>query len=109
MPRRSGHVAIFVRRRPYLPPSALSAASMRIQSSYVVGRSPFLRHMCSAGSSMTWGSTARSSISTATVSAASDLLVPITPVGPLLIQPTTCLLYTSDAADEEDSVDLGGR
>ena len=21
----------------------------------------------------------------------------------------TCLLYTSDAADEEDSVDLGGR
>ena len=22
---------------------------------------------------------------------------------------TTCLLYTSDAADEEDSVDLGGR
>eukprot|EP00658_Telonema_sp_P-2_P061942 TRINITY_DN505_c0_g1_i4.p1 TRINITY_DN505_c0_g1~~TRINITY_DN505_c0_g1_i4.p1 ORF type:complete len:130 (-),score=59.13 TRINITY_DN505_c0_g1_i4:82-429(-) len=24
-------------------------------------------------------------------------------------QPCTCLLYTSDAADEEDSVDLGGR
>src|SRR5664279_6634504 len=23
--------------------------------------------------------------------------------------PTACLLYTSDAADEEDSVDLGGR
>ena len=23
--------------------------------------------------------------------------------------PLTCLLYTSDAADEEDSVDLGGR
>src|SRR5665648_1193942 len=23
--------------------------------------------------------------------------------------PTLCLLYTSDAADEEDSVDLGGR
>eukprot|EP00658_Telonema_sp_P-2_P053866 TRINITY_DN4259_c0_g1_i2.p1 TRINITY_DN4259_c0_g1~~TRINITY_DN4259_c0_g1_i2.p1 ORF type:complete len:103 (+),score=9.14 TRINITY_DN4259_c0_g1_i2:33-341(+) len=23
--------------------------------------------------------------------------------------PQTCLLYTSDAADEEDSVDLGGR
>src|SRR5665648_1056403 len=23
--------------------------------------------------------------------------------------PTCCLLYTSDAADEEDSVDLGGR
>ena len=22
---------------------------------------------------------------------------------------TNCLLYTSDAADEEDSVDLGGR
>src|SRR5664279_4053098 len=24
-------------------------------------------------------------------------------------EPTVCLLYTSDAADEEDSVDLGGR
>eukprot|EP00656_Telonema_subtile_P032982 TRINITY_DN3633_c0_g1_i2.p1 TRINITY_DN3633_c0_g1~~TRINITY_DN3633_c0_g1_i2.p1 ORF type:complete len:100 (+),score=12.66 TRINITY_DN3633_c0_g1_i2:71-370(+) len=24
-------------------------------------------------------------------------------------QSTSCLLYTSDAADEEDSVDLGGR
>ena len=24
-------------------------------------------------------------------------------------QRQTCLLYTSDAADEEDSVDLGGR
>ena len=23
--------------------------------------------------------------------------------------PKSCLLYTSDAADEEDSVDLGGR
>src|SRR5674536_403525 len=26
-----------------------------------------------------------------------------------LAQSTGCLLYTSDAADEEDSVDLGGR
>eukprot|EP00658_Telonema_sp_P-2_P016462 TRINITY_DN16395_c0_g1_i4.p1 TRINITY_DN16395_c0_g1~~TRINITY_DN16395_c0_g1_i4.p1 ORF type:complete len:112 (-),score=18.08 TRINITY_DN16395_c0_g1_i4:65-400(-) len=26
-----------------------------------------------------------------------------------MIRSTTCLLYTSDAADEEDSVDLGGR
>src|SRR5665648_1180182 len=26
-----------------------------------------------------------------------------------LVGPSTCLLYTSDAADEEDSVDLGGR
>ena len=25
------------------------------------------------------------------------------------VQPEICLLYTSDAADEEDSVDLGGR
>src|SRR5674536_407690 len=25
------------------------------------------------------------------------------------VRPCTCLLYTSDAADEEDSVDLGGR
>eukprot|EP00658_Telonema_sp_P-2_P000604 TRINITY_DN10226_c0_g1_i1.p1 TRINITY_DN10226_c0_g1~~TRINITY_DN10226_c0_g1_i1.p1 ORF type:complete len:159 (+),score=43.91 TRINITY_DN10226_c0_g1_i1:139-615(+) len=28
---------------------------------------------------------------------------------PLMVHPTICLLYTSDAADEEDSVDLGGR
>eukprot|EP00828_Plagiopyla_frontata_P002106 TRINITY_DN1013_c0_g1_i9.p1 TRINITY_DN1013_c0_g1~~TRINITY_DN1013_c0_g1_i9.p1 ORF type:complete len:105 (-),score=20.46 TRINITY_DN1013_c0_g1_i9:37-351(-) len=27
----------------------------------------------------------------------------------LLINSQSCLLYTSDAADEEDSVDLGGR
>ena len=27
----------------------------------------------------------------------------------LLSELVTCLLYTSDAADEEDSVDLGGR
>ena len=26
-----------------------------------------------------------------------------------LLTPWACLLYTSDAADEEDSVDLGGR
>eukprot|EP00656_Telonema_subtile_P011704 TRINITY_DN15812_c0_g1_i2.p1 TRINITY_DN15812_c0_g1~~TRINITY_DN15812_c0_g1_i2.p1 ORF type:complete len:121 (+),score=19.92 TRINITY_DN15812_c0_g1_i2:28-390(+) len=26
-----------------------------------------------------------------------------------MASPGTCLLYTSDAADEEDSVDLGGR
>src|SRR5664279_4333717 len=29
--------------------------------------------------------------------------------GTLPIQSLICLLYTSDAADEEDSVDLGGR
>eukprot|EP00658_Telonema_sp_P-2_P078629 TRINITY_DN7410_c0_g1_i9.p2 TRINITY_DN7410_c0_g1~~TRINITY_DN7410_c0_g1_i9.p2 ORF type:complete len:108 (+),score=17.12 TRINITY_DN7410_c0_g1_i9:151-474(+) len=28
---------------------------------------------------------------------------------PLLAESLFCLLYTSDAADEEDSVDLGGR
>ena len=28
---------------------------------------------------------------------------------PKIIKTCTCLLYTSDAADEEDSVDLGGR
>src|SRR5664280_356110 len=27
----------------------------------------------------------------------------------IMALPNTCLLYTSDAADEEDSVDLGGR
>ena len=26
-----------------------------------------------------------------------------------LADPSRCLLYTSDAADEEDSVDIGGR
>src|SRR5674536_226837 len=30
-------------------------------------------------------------------------------VAPLAADAGTCLLYTSDAADEEDSVDLGGR
>src|SRR5664280_1938982 len=29
--------------------------------------------------------------------------------GQTISQPWICLLYTSDAADEEDSVDLGGR
>src|SRR5664279_1917676 len=29
--------------------------------------------------------------------------------GPIPGVPASCLLYTSDAADEEDSVDLGGR
>ena len=28
---------------------------------------------------------------------------------PPVVQPTDCLLYTSDAADERSSVDLGGR
>src|SRR5664279_5916820 len=31
------------------------------------------------------------------------------PEGPTPAVSNTCLLYTSDAADEEDSVDLGGR
>eukprot|EP00658_Telonema_sp_P-2_P062859 TRINITY_DN51533_c0_g1_i1.p1 TRINITY_DN51533_c0_g1~~TRINITY_DN51533_c0_g1_i1.p1 ORF type:complete len:144 (-),score=22.06 TRINITY_DN51533_c0_g1_i1:26-457(-) len=35
------------------------------------------------------------------------VLTPAT--GQLVVQAYTCLLYTSDAADEEDSVDLGGR
>src|SRR5664280_3735133 len=30
-------------------------------------------------------------------------------IGQILYGPLACLLYTSDAADEEDSVDLGGR
>src|SRR5664280_3779165 len=30
-------------------------------------------------------------------------------VGEMAAQGKNCLLYTSDAADEEDSVDLGGR
>eukprot|EP00658_Telonema_sp_P-2_P054769 TRINITY_DN43568_c0_g1_i3.p1 TRINITY_DN43568_c0_g1~~TRINITY_DN43568_c0_g1_i3.p1 ORF type:complete len:648 (+),score=151.08 TRINITY_DN43568_c0_g1_i3:170-1945(+) len=37
----------------------------------------------------------------------SHTVAPICPVGSALI--FDCLLYTSDAADEEDSVDLGGR
>src|SRR5664279_4532994 len=31
------------------------------------------------------------------------------PMTPSTVVSRTCLLYTSDAADEEDSVDLGGR
>src|SRR5664280_2575789 len=31
------------------------------------------------------------------------------PLSPLIGHCQLCLLYTSDAADEEDSVDLGGR
>src|SRR5674536_266035 len=34
---------------------------------------------------------------------------PRTNAAPAARQASTCLLYTSDAADEEDSVDLGGR
>ena len=37
------------------------------------------------------------------------VLVPPSPVGLHHWQIDICLLYTSDAADEEDSVDLGGR
>ena len=33
----------------------------------------------------------------------------IVPEGMRAVKTSTCLLYTSDAADEEDSVDLGGR
>src|SRR5674536_21736 len=47
-----------------------------------------------------------------------ELTVPVSPAAPPGAQsqgtvsqpaPAPCLLYTSDAADEEDSVDLGGR
>ena len=31
------------------------------------------------------------------------------PSGEMVVEPVTCLLYTSDAADERSSVDLGGR
>ena len=31
------------------------------------------------------------------------------PLGKYLVHHNTCLLYTSDAADERSSVDLGGR
>ena len=34
---------------------------------------------------------------------------PLTPVDPTLAGFDPCLLYTSDAADERSSVDLGGR
>src|SRR5674536_400948 len=40
-----------------------------------------------------------------------EISVPVTVVEtpPMKIAALRCLLYTSDAADEEDSVDLGGR
>ena len=36
-------------------------------------------------------------------------LAAVAALGITVYQLGTCLLYTSDAADEEDSVDLGGR
>src|SRR5664279_6158855 len=49
-------------------------------------------------------------ISTSTRSGCAPATVPL-PTGRALpgLTPWGCLLYTSDAADEEDSVDLGGR
>ena len=45
------------------------------------------------------------------IRAASPCSSPSSPCLPFfhLVLPSSCLLYTSDAADEEDSVDLGGR
>src|SRR5678815_2903371 len=37
------------------------------------------------------------------------IVAPRPAVAPLTLLCTTCLLYTSDAADERSSVDLGGR
>ena len=37
------------------------------------------------------------------------ILIHVPPASSLLKQPWSCLLYTSDAADERSSVDLGGR
>ena len=36
-------------------------------------------------------------------------LLPVLTGGPHVPAPEVCLLYTSDAADERSSVDLGGR
>ena len=33
----------------------------------------------------------------------------VSPSNPVLLSHSSCLLYTSDAADERSSVDLGGR
>eukprot|EP00658_Telonema_sp_P-2_P037571 TRINITY_DN27015_c0_g1_i2.p1 TRINITY_DN27015_c0_g1~~TRINITY_DN27015_c0_g1_i2.p1 ORF type:complete len:358 (-),score=65.58 TRINITY_DN27015_c0_g1_i2:8-970(-) len=52
---------------------------------------------------------ARSSSSTSAVPSAADVVPPTTNVSPVPVNMKGCLLYTSDAADEEDSVDLGGR
>src|SRR5678816_1669901 len=47
------------------------------------------------------------------VAAASPTIVAITAIAPSagsrMVSPRLCLLYTSDAADERSSVDLGGR
>src|SRR5664279_4622060 len=43
------------------------------------------------------------------LSTLSQLVVKVASAFCNLIRSTRCLLYTSDAADEEDSVDLGGR
>src|SRR5665648_560029 len=46
---------------------------------------------------------------TVAVTLVDDFPVEVTGELPVLVVIHHCLLYTSDAADEEDSVDLGGR
>src|SRR5664280_3863767 len=52
--------------------------------------------------------TIRPAMNTATIATMRIPYIPV-PVPPGATSPSPCLLYTSDAADEEDSVDLGGR
>eukprot|EP00658_Telonema_sp_P-2_P029112 TRINITY_DN22197_c0_g2_i1.p2 TRINITY_DN22197_c0_g2~~TRINITY_DN22197_c0_g2_i1.p2 ORF type:complete len:363 (+),score=75.87 TRINITY_DN22197_c0_g2_i1:379-1467(+) len=64
-----------------------------------------------ASSSVDWAGYKRawSEGSTGTTSGETDRLPAAIKQAARQIIETTCLLYTSDAADEEDSVDLGGR
>src|SRR5664280_3849597 len=55
-----------------------------------------------------WRRTPRASSSTG-VPPTTEGRVKLGAVDPTGTTPPVCLLYTSDAADEEDSVDLGGR
>src|SRR5215218_4215638 len=87
--RSSSHVASFTRGRPSGSPAARSAASIASHPSYGTASAPRSRRRSSSWSSEPRASfPARASSSSAsTVSVASFLFVPITPVGPRLIQP----------------------
>ncbi len=85
---RACHVATFTSRASEPPASASSSASMRSQSANVdAGAAP--RGQQRTGVRPGRRGTVRSASRLRTVAAASDLLVPITPSGPRLIQPTT--------------------
>src|SRR5674536_235370 len=82
--------------------------------------SELLAHYFTAGLIVSQGPESRGSLSTINTSPGSNAPLIVTPCpskgrrstcrpSAYLGRMSYCLLYTSDAADEEDSVDLGGR